>query len=104
MAPELTAGPRLPACCGVTWRGAAQFDDVRAAPFSPRLPRGHVARPAQLDNATPGPWSLLPPRPAATAPSPFVQDGGAGGAASSAAAAAAVRGLRAARPPAAPAP
>lgn len=63
--------------------------------------------PAQPDNATPGPWALLPPRPAATAaPSPFVQDGGAGGAASSAAAAAAaaVRGLRAARPPAAPAP
>lgn len=66
--------------------------------------RGHVSRPAQLDNAAPGPSAPLPPRPAAAAaPSPFVQDGGAGGAASWAAAAAALRDPRAARPPAEPA-
>lgn len=64
----------------------------------------HVVRPAQLDNAAPGPSAPLPPRPAAAAaPSPFVQDGGAGGAASWAAAAAALRDPRAGRPPARPA-
>lgn len=69
-----------PAHHGVTWHGRRSLITRRPGP-------GRSSRPA-------------------AAPSPFVQDGGAGGAASSAAAAAAaaVRGLRAARPPAAPAP
>lgn len=100
MAAERAAQAHSPGTHRVTWHWATLRDEAGPARVSPRPPQGHVARPAQLDNAMPGPSAPLPPRPAATAvPSPFVQDGGAGGAASSAAAAAAVRNLRAARPP-----
>lgn len=103
-APELTGKP-LPLVAKMS-RGSRLRSSVIGGERNSRPAHcGHVARPAQLDNAAPGPSAPLPPRPAAAAaaPSPFVQDGGAGGAASWAAAAAALRDPRAARPPAKPA-